>query len=259
MPKQNMPEHNKPKANASASSAPLLEAVGITKRFGGLTANDAVSFNVEEGQIIGLIGPNGAGKSTLFDLLTGFYRPDEGHVRFRGREISHMRPDQVSRLGIARTFQKLRPFSNMTVEENVMVGVMQHTASLSQAREEALEALFFVGLLDKRHDNASVLSTGQRKRLELARAMATRPQLLLMDEVTGGVDMRSIPGLIELVKKMRERGMTLILIEHNMQVLMSMAERIVALHLGRKIGEGTPEEIQKDPAVIESYLGAAYA
>jgi branched-chain amino acid transport system ATP-binding protein len=237
----------------------MLEVLNLTKRFGGLVANSDVSFRVEAGEILGVIGPNGAGKSTLFELITGFLEPDDGVVRIAGRPIVGLRPDQINRLGIARTFQKLKPFRQMSVVDNVMVGVMQHTADLREARGHALAALNFVGLLDKRKAHADALSTGQRKRLELARAMATRPRLLLLDEVTGGVDQRSIPGLIELVERLRREGMTVIVIEHNMQVLMSLADRVVALHLGAKIAEGTPAEIRENPQVIESYLGAAYA
>ncbi len=237
----------------------MLEVEGLSKRFGGVTANDQISFSAQEGEILGLIGPNGAGKSTVFDLLTGFHAADGGEVRFDGRPILGMRPDQINRLGIGRTFQKLKPFHQMTVEENVMVGGLQHTADLRKAREQALTALFFVGLLEKRNADAKTLSTGQRKRLELARAIATGPRLLLLDEVTGGVDQRSIPEIIDLMRRLRQQGMTLILIEHNMQVLMSLADRILALHLGRKIADGTPEAVQNDRHVIESYLGAAYA
>ncbi len=237
----------------------MLEVEGLSKRFGGVTANDQISFSAREGEIEGLIGPNGAGKSTVFELLTGFHAADGGEVRFDGRPILGLRPDQINRLGIGRTFQKLKPFQRMTVEENVMVGGLQHTRDLRKAREQALTALYFVGLLEKRNADAKTLSTGQRKRLELARAMATGPRLLLLDEVTGGVDQRSIPGIIDLLDRLRRQGVTLILIEHNMQVLMSLADRILALHLGRKIADGTPEAVQNDRHVIESYLGAAYA
>lgn len=237
----------------------MLEVIGLTKRFGGLVANDEISFSVAAGEILGVIGPNGAGKSTLFELVTGFERPDSGDVRFEGRSIVGARPDRVNRLGIARTFQKLKPFPHMTAEENVMVGIMQHTARMGEARAEALRTLDFVGLLDKRRVHAHGLSTGQRKRLELARAMATRPRLIMLDEVTGGVDQRSIPGIIELIERLRAEGMTVMLIEHNMQVLMSLADRVMALHLGAKIAEGAPAEIQANREVIESYLGAAYA
>ena len=237
----------------------MLEVEKLTKRYGGLVANDAISFTVGEGEILGIIGPNGAGKSTLFELITGFVVPDEGDVRLEGRSILGMREDRINRLGIARTFQKLKPFPQMTAEENVMVGIMQHDGNMRHARDDALAILEFVGLLDKRHVQAHGLSTGQRKRLELARAMATRPRLMLLDEVTGGVDQRSIPGLVDLIERLRGEGMTIVVIEHNMQVLMSLADRVVALHLGAKIGEGTPEVIQADRQVIESYLGAVYA
>jgi branched-chain amino acid transport system ATP-binding protein len=237
----------------------MLEVESVTRRYGGLVANDAISFHVEAGEILGVIGPNGAGKSTLFELISGFERPDAGDVRFQGRSIVGLRPDRINRLGIVRTFQKLKPFAQMTVEENVMVGVLQHTARVRAARDEALAALEFVGLLDRRRVPAHGLSTGQRKRLELARAMSTRPRLMLLDEVTGGVDQRSIGGLIELVARLRGEGMTVVLIEHNMQVLMSLADRVLALQLGRKIAEGTPQAVRSNREVIESYLGTAYA
>ncbi len=236
-----------------------LEVNGLSKRFGGLLANNDISFDVGEGRILGVIGPNGAGKSTLFDLITGYQLPDSGEVRFAGKRLRGLRPDRINRLGVGRTFQKLKPFTDMTVEENVMVGVMQHTPRLAAARRLALEALEFVGLLEMRKHHGQALSTGQRKRLELARARATRPRLLLMDEVTGGIDQRTLPGLISLVRRLRTEGTTLVIIEHNMQVLMSLADDILALHLGRKIAQGTPQAIQNNQQVIESYLGGAYA
>ena len=236
----------------------LLEVRGVTKRFGGLTANKDVSFDVGPGELVGIIGPNGAGKSTLFDLITGFLAPDAGSVLLDGRPVTGMRPDQVSRQGVARTFQKLRPFAHMTALENVMVGAFQRTADPAEARERAISALGSVGLAGKEDAHARVLSTGQRKRLELARALATRPRLLLLDEVTGGVDQGSIPGLVDLVRRLHAEGMALVVIEHNMRVIMDISQRIVALHLGEVIAAGPPQVVARDPRVIEAYLGQAY-
>jgi len=237
----------------------MLAVNYLNKSFGGLQANQNINFEVAEGEILGVIGPNGAGKSTLFDLVTGFEKPDSGDVLFLGKSILGLRPDQINRLGIGRTFQKLKPFPQMTVEENVMVGLMQHVSQMNEAREEAHRYLEFVGLIDKRSVYAHGLSTGQRKRLELARAMASRPKLLLLDEVTGGVDQKTVPELVSLVERLRTEGTTVVLIEHNMKVLMSLADHVVALHLGQQIAYGRPEEIQAHKQVIESYLGASYA
>jgi branched-chain amino acid transport system ATP-binding protein len=235
--------------------SPLLAVNGLTKRYGGLTANSDIAFDVNEGEIVGIIGPNGAGKSTLFDLITGFQPSDAGRVLLDGNEITGLRPDHISRLGVGRTFQKLKPFPDLTVTENVMVGALARTSDMKAARARALESLAFVNLLDKRNNFARELSTGQRKRLELARALATSPRLVLMDEVTGGVDQPSIAGLIELVLKLRERGLTILMIEHNMQVIMGLADRILALHRGRRMAFETPEEVRSDPAVVDAYLG----
>jgi branched-chain amino acid transport system ATP-binding protein len=236
-----------------------LEVSRVTKRFGGLVANQEVSFSVAPGELVGVIGPNGAGKSTLFDVITGFLSPDSGEIRFDGRPITRLRPDQVSRLGVGRTFQKLRPFSKMRVIENVMVGAFQKTHDPEEARETARGVLGRVGLLEKAETHAGTLSTGQRKRLELARALATGPRLLLLDEVTGGVDQGSIPGLIVLVRELHDSGMALAVIEHNMRVIMAIAQRVVALHLGQVIADGPPEAVMRDRQVIEAYLGKSYA
>jgi branched-chain amino acid transport system ATP-binding protein len=236
----------------------VLQVRGVSKRFGGLQANSEVSFDVAAGEIVGLVGPNGAGKTTLFDLVTGFQRPDSGSILFEGRELVGLRPDQINRGGVARTFQRLRPFLDLTVEENVAVAALTRGSGLRAAWRVAREQLAEVGLLEQADLAASALSTGQRKRLEMARAMATQPRLLLLDEVTGGVDQRSIPGLIELVGRLRAHGVTLLVIEHNMRVIMSVADRIVALYMGRKLAEGRPEEVTRDPRLVEVYLGTGH-
>jgi branched-chain amino acid transport system ATP-binding protein len=234
---------------------PLLTVEGVTKRYGGLAANADISFDVRDGEILGIIGPNGAGKSTLFDLITGFQPLDAGRISFAGRDITGLRPDKIASLGVARTFQKLKPFTDLTVTENVMVGALARTPNMKTARDKALEALAFVDLLEKRNHFARELSTGQRKRLELARGLAIEPRLILMDEVTGGVDQRTIPGLVDLVLGLKDRGVTIVTIEHNMEVMMRIADRILALYAGRRIAFGAPDTVRNDPKVVDAYLG----
>jgi branched-chain amino acid transport system ATP-binding protein len=236
----------------------LLSVAGVSKRFGGIVANRGISFDVAPGELIGIIGPNGAGKSTLFEIITGFYHPDEGEVRLDGARLTGLSPDVVCRRGVARTFQKLRPFQALTVLDNVMVGALTRTKDVRHARERARELVGKVGLADKVDAHARTLSTGQRKRLELARALATEPRILLLDEVTGGVDQRTIPDLVRLVRDLHAGGLTLLVIEHNMRVITAVAQRILALHLGEVIADGPPDAIARDRRVIEAYLGQAY-
>ena len=233
----------------------ILSVENLSRSFGGIKANDNISFNVDEGSILGIIGPNGAGKSTLFDLITGYTKADNGKVHFFEKNIFGLSPDKISNLGIGRTFQKLKPFADQTLLENVMIGAFVKEQNIKKARDKALEIIDFVDLIEKRHHFAKELSTGQRKRLEMARAMAIEPKLLLMDEVTGGVDQKTIPGLVELIKKLKKTGVTIITIEHNINIIMEISDNVLALDQGKSIAFGPPKEIQKNKEVIDSYLG----
>jgi branched-chain amino acid transport system ATP-binding protein len=237
----------------------ILSVENLSRSFGGIKANNDISFEVTEGTILGVIGPNGAGKSTLFDLITGYTKTDNGKVSFFDKDISGLSPDKISSLGIGRTFQKLKPFADQTLLENVMIGSFVKEDNIKTARDKALEIIDFVDLIEKRHHFARELSTGQRKRLEMARAMAIEPKLLLMDEVTGGVDQKTIPGLVELIKKLKKSGVTIITIEHNINIIMEISDNILALDQGKRIAYGTPKEIQQNEEVIDSYLGTVDA
>ena len=234
----------------------ILTVENLSKSFGGIHANRDISFDVEEGSILGVIGPNGAGKSTLFDLITGFTKADTGKVKFFDKDIFGISPDKISNLGVGRTFQKLKPFADQTLLENVMIGAFVKEKDIKRARDRALEIIDFVDLIEKRHHFAKELSTGQRKRLEMARAMAIDPKLLLMDEVTGGVDQKTIPGLVELVKKLKKTGVTIITIEHNINIIMEISDNVLALDQGKRIAFGEPKEIQNNKQVIDAYLGS---
>ena len=233
----------------------ILTVENLSKSFGGIHANRDISFDVEEGSILGVIGPNGAGKSTLFYLITCFTKPDNGKVKFFDKNIFGISPDKISNLGVGRTFQKLKPFADQTLLENVMIGAFVKEKDIKRARDRALEIIDFVDLIEKRHHFAKELSTGQRKRLEMARAMAIDPKLLLMDEVTGGVDQKTIPGLVELVKKLKKTGVTIITIEHNINIIMEISDNVLALDQGKRIAFGEPKEIQNNKQVIDAYLG----
>ena len=233
----------------------ILSVENLSRSFGGIKANDNISFNVDEGSILGIIGPNGAGKSTLFDVITGYTKADSGKVEFFEKNIFGLSPDKISNLGVGRTFQKLKPFADQTLLENVMIGAFVKEQNIKKASDKALDIIKFVDLIEKRHHFAKELSTGQRKRLEMARAMAIEPKLLLMDEVTGGVDQKTIPGLVELIKKLKKTGVTIITIEHNINIIMEISDNILALDQGKSIAFGPPKEIQKNKEVIDSYLG----
>ncbi|MBO6472087.1 MAG: ABC transporter ATP-binding protein [Alphaproteobacteria bacterium] len=237
----------------------ILTVENLSRAFGGIKANEDISFEAEKGKVLGVIGPNGAGKSTLFDLITGYTKPDNGKILFENKNIFGLKPDKISSLGVGRTFQKLKPFADQTLLENVMIGAFVKENNIKKARDNALEIIEFVDLIEKRHHFARELSTGQRKRLEMARAMAIKPKLLLMDEVTGGVDQKTIPGLVELIKKMRNLGVTIVTIEHNINIIMEISDSILALDQGKKIAFGSPKEIQNNKKVIDAYLGTVDA
>ncbi|HEY6009345.1 MAG TPA: ABC transporter ATP-binding protein [Geobacteraceae bacterium] len=237
----------------------ILEIKNVSKFFGGLAANSNVSFSVEEGTIMGLIGPNGAGKTTLFNCITGYYPPSKGEVIFDGRRMNGLQPDKVCKLGMVRTWQKVRPLAKLSVVDNVMVGALARTSSLKTAREMAMEQLKVVRMEHRADFLAGGLPIGERKKLEVARALATKPKLLLLDEVMGGLNPAESEEIIDLILDIKRHGLTQMVIEHDMKAIMRISDRIVVLTSGEKLTEGTPQEVVSNQDVIDAYLGESHA
>lgn len=235
----------------------LLEVLGLTKQFGGLTAVNNVTFELSEGEILGLIGPNGAGKTTLFNVVNGVYPATKGRVMYRGEDVTDRKTYHMAHLGLARTHQIVKPLAELSVQENVVIGALfgGEGRGLSEAGEIADEVMSFVGLVDRGDQLAGSLNVAQKKRLELARALAARPSLLLLDEVLAGLNPSEIAEMVETVEKIRTGGITIIMIEHVMHAVMNVSDRMIVLDYGELIAQGTPEEIQNNERVIEAYLG----
>ena len=236
---------------------PLLQVEGVTKRFGGLQALTKVTFDLPEGQIMGLIGPNGAGKTTLFNCINGVYNPEIGRILFKGEDITGSKTYDMAKRGLARTHQIVQPLNELTVRDNVVAGACfgRENYSLGKASEIADETMEFVGLNARTDQLAASLNVAQKKRLELARALAARPYLLLLDEVLAGLNPNEIGEMVETVKKIRDRGITIIMIEHVMKAVMNVSDHMIVLDYGQQIAQGTPTEIANNPQVIEAYLG----
>lgn len=237
---------------------PMLEVRDMSKDFGGLRAVDKLSLSIEKGQILGLIGPNGAGKSTAFNCIAGVFPPSEGEVFFDGVKINGHKPWNLCKKGLARTFQIVKPFASKSVLYNVMVGSFATTDKMVEAREKALTILRSLNFEDKQHMRAGNLTIADRKRLEIARALATEPKLLLLDEVMAGLRPSEVDEMVQIIQAMRQRGITVFVIEHIMRAIMALSDRIVVIHFGKKIAEGAPEDVARDENVIKAYLGDEY-
>jgi branched-chain amino acid transport system ATP-binding protein len=243
----------------ATGAAPMLELRHVSKLFGGLAANSDVSFAVQRGAILGLIGPNGAGKTTLFNCITGYYPPTRGDILFKGNRINGTPPDKVCKLGMVRTWQKVRPLAKMTVLDNVMVGALSRTNSLKVAREVAHEQLNVVRLDHRSNMVAGGLPIGERKKLEIARALATKPEMILLDEVMGGLNTAEKEEIIQLILDLKKRGFTQVVIEHDMKAILKVSDWIVCLNSGEKLAEGLPKEVVSNKDVVTAYLGEAIA
>jgi len=236
-----------------------LEVRNITKRFAGLEALKDVSLGIEKGELLGLIGPNGAGKTTLFNIISGLYLPSHGSIMFEGEDITGLKPDEICKRGICRTFQIVKPFPKMSVLRNVAVGSLLRNSSPAEAMKEAGRLLALTRLIDKKNVPAGSLTLAERKSLELTRALATNPKMLLLDEVAAGLNPAETDDIISLLRQIRKDGVTLFVVEHVMKAIMSVSDRVVVLSHGERIAEGTPSEVSKDERVIRAYLGAEYS
>ena len=233
----------------------ILSVNQLSKNFGGLMAVKELSFKLEKGDILGLIGPNGAGKTTVFNCLTGFIPPDQGEILFHGKSVKDMQPYKISQLGLVRTFQIVKPFLTISVLDNVMVGALIKEKSITKARQESMEIIEFLGLGRMANMEAQGLPLPLRKKLELARALATKPKILLLDEVMAGLNPTEVDEIIDLIRQVNERGISILLIEHVMRGVMALSQRVLVINYGERIAEGAPEEVVKDKGVIEAYLG----
>jgi len=233
----------------------ILKCDGVTKRFGGLVAVDNVSISVKKGEFVGLIGPNGAGKTTLFNCISGYYKPDKGRIYFKGMNVTGKPPYVLAKLGMGRTFQIVKPLPRLTVLENVIISALLKTEDIEDAYKKAVDMLDYVGLRDKMLLPARSLNVAEKKKLELARALALDPELLLLDEVVAGLNPTETDNMLNLLRDIHKKGHTIIMVEHVMRAVMNVSERIIVLHHGKVIAEGTPSEVANNPQVIEVYLG----
>jgi len=233
----------------------MIEIQNVTKKFGGLVAVNDISVVVDRKEILGLIGPNGAGKTTLFNCIAGYFKPDEGHVRLESKEITGIGPEWICKAGIARTFQSAKPFGDLTVRENVMVGAFNHFNAASAAKKEAESCMEIIGIAHRADDFARDLTLCDKKKMEICRALATKPKYILFDEVMAGLNPTEVHEIIELLRKLNASGIGLVIIEHIMSAIMNVSDRIIVMQDGRLLAEGKPAEIASNPAVIEAYLG----